>query len=74
MNSVMEDKVRQKLPWVGSYENPVEALKQAEADNAALVEMLAQVFCALSQEKHPAPSLQAEEVAVDNENSLYPGD
>ena len=72
MKSVIEDKVRQNIPWVDSYKNPLEAYKQAEADNAALVEILAEVYCALSQEKNPPTSLQTGETEVGDEGLLYP--
>lgn len=72
MKSVIEEKVSQNVPWVNSPENPVEAFKQAEADNAALVEMLAEVYCALSQEKNAPTALQDEETGESDEGSPYP--
>ena len=44
MRSMIEKQGEQTAPWSGSNETAMELFKQAEADNAALVEMLAEVY------------------------------
>ena len=44
MRSVIEKQGEQTAPWSGSNETAMDLFKQAEADNAALVEMLAEVY------------------------------
>lgn len=56
MKSVLEEKVEPKIAWVDSNKNVLAAFKQAEADNAALVEMLAEVYCGLTRKTNPPAS------------------